>query len=179
MNRSLPNAAVLPIAVVLLATAGAACASEPMADPPPEARGSQQAPAADGDVAPVDDDDVPETVAGIERLGDLEIPAEAEEVEVSTVGGTSSRRAVFTLPVASLEPWCRDLGLGQPLARARELSDQDRDRFAIAEGADLEAVLGCEGSAPGDPQLQRAVVATGTDGEDATVHLVVQRSPGR
>lgn len=133
----------------------------------------------DDEVTDAEEEQVLETVAGIEELGDLTLPEAAGEVEVSAVGESASRRAVFTLPTAELEPWCRELGLGQPLVRAREVEPEDRERFGIPPDAEVGDVRSCEGSAPEDPRVQRAIIATGAEGDEVTVHLVVQVFPVR
>lgn len=165
------------LAALLLATLAAACAEPRVPDPLPD---ETEVGGVDGDDVTADDgESTPETVEGIEELGDLTLPEAASDVQVSAVGETPSRRAVFTLPTEALETWCRDLGLGQPLVRARDLEPEDRERFGITGDAEVGDVRTCEGSAPEDPRVQRAVIATGAESDEVTVHLVVEVFPVR
>lgn len=171
--------------VVLLAAALATACAEPEVPEPlvdqteVDREAGREGDAVSDDGAEDGPGDAPATVAGIEELGHLTLPEAASDVEVGAVGETSSRRAVFTLPTEALEPWCRDLGLGQPLVRAAALEPEDRERFGIPDDAEVGDVRTCEGSAPDDPRVQRAVIATGAERDEVTVHLVVEVFPLR
>lgn len=119
------------------------------------------------------------TAATVEEVGLIDLPEGAGEVQVDEVDGTGSLRAVFTLPSADLDAWCQDQAFGPSTPMSRPPDADGRARFAIADDVPEEGMRRCLGSAPDDPSVQREVIATGTDGEVASVHLVVQVFPGR
>lgn len=118
-------------------------------------------------------------VAELERTGDLELPDAAGDVAIERLEAGDVLRAVFTLPSRELDAWCQEAGLGPSTPSSAGLDDELRDRFAIAAEVPDDDLRRCIGSAPTDPRVQREVLATGTAGETASVHLVVELWPTR
>lgn len=119
------------------------------------------------------------TVAELERTAELGLPDGASEVTIERLESGEGLRAVFSLPSAELAAWCQEQALGASTPSSAGLDDELRDRFAIAADVPDDDLRRCLGSAPSDPEVQREVLATGTAGETASVHLVVEVWPTR
>lgn len=163
--------------LLLLATA---CAEPEVPDPLPTDGAQAPSDDAGGDEGEdgVDGNEEP-TVEAVEEAGSLTLPDGATDVVVDRVEGTETLRAVFTLPSADLDAWCQEQALGPSTPMSRPPDADGRGRFGIAEDVPEDGMRRCQGSAPDDPQVQREVIATGTDGDEASVHLLVQTFPTR
>jgi hypothetical protein len=118
------------------------------------------------------------TVPAFERLSGLTVPSDAEQTSVRVVqdpSGVPAYRVDFRLPSSGVDAFCTDGGMQKPLD-VYTVPPSIRDLFGYTGDGAPGVKIG-EGALPGNVDVQRTVLATGTDTATAQVRVYSYRQP--
>ncbi len=118
------------------------------------------------------------SVPAFQQLSGLTVPADAEQTSVRVVqdpSGVPAYRVDFELPSSGVDAFCTGGGLQTPLD-VYTVPPTIRDRFGYT-GDGAPGVKIAEGALPSSVDVQRTVLATGTDSATAQVRVYSYRQP--